>query len=385
MMFNFNWKTIGTLCICTLLLWNCVKKKDSEDLLLPDNSNTGDNVVSRKTILENIADNIIIPSYASLSVKLGIMQSKSTTFASNPDSTSLAEFRLAWANAYVEWQKVESFDLGPANDVTMRFFYNIYPANTKGIEENIISGTTNLASVVANAKQGFPALDYLINGLGTDTETIERYKTASDAAKRIAYMKLIIDKMVSMTASVHYEWVNNYRSSFINNTSVNAGSSMSVVVNGYVLNYERYIRTGKFGLPSGVMTGTVYPEGVEAFYKKDISLLLAKTAHQASIDFFNGKSVINGTEGPSLKNYLDQLGAKDSKTGSSLSVIINTQFAEVNNRLNLLSNNLYEEVKTNNQAMINVFDAMQSEVRMLKVDMTSSMSIAITYTDTDGD
>jgi hypothetical protein len=79
------------------------------------------------------------------------------------------------------------------------------------------------------------------------------------------------------------------------------------------------------------------------------------------------------------------LGAKDSKTGSPLSDIVNTQFTEANNKINALPNNLYEVVNTNNQAMIDTYNAIQSAVRMLKVDMTSAMSISITYTDTDGD
>jgi predicted lipoprotein len=387
MMFNFNWKTIGTLCLCTLVLWACVKKTDKEDLLLPEDKDTGEKVVTRQAILENVADNIIIPSYARFRLKLDTLQAKSIAFTSNPDSISLVTFRQSWVNAYIEWQKVELFDLGPANEYTMRFYYNIYPANTAGIEENIASGTANLGTAAANAKQGFPALDYLINGLGTNAETIERYKTASDAAKRIAYVKLIIDKMTSMTATVQSEWTNGYRDKFVSNTSTDAGSSMSALVNAYILNYERYVRSGKFGIPSGIMVGdgSVHPEKVEAYYKKDISLILAKTAHQASIDFFNGKKTTTGIEGASFKSYLNQLGAKDSKTGSPLSDIVNTQFTEANNKINALPNNLYEVVNTNNQAMIDTYNAIQSAVRMLKVDMTSAMSISITYTDTDGD
>ena len=186
---------------------------------------------------------------------------------------------------------------------------------------------------------------------------------------------------------VYNGWVNGYRNTFVGNTSVQTGSPISVMVNGYLLNYERYIRAGKFGLPTGVMVGdgSVYPEKVESYYKKDISLVLARAAHQASVDFFNGRAVPTGVDGPSLKTYLDQLGAKDSKTGALLSTIINSQFAVVNNNLNKLSNNFVDQLQTNKQTMIDTYDAMQSAVRMLKVDMTSAMSISITYTDTDGD
>ncbi|HAR19898.1 MAG TPA: peptidase M75, Imelysin [Cytophagales bacterium] len=310
---------------------------------------------------------------------------KSKTFTSQPDSTSLSNFRAAWKNAYIEWQKVELFDLGPSNDVAMRLYFNIYPTDVAGIETNVASGNSNFG--IEFNRQGFPALDYLINGMGTDAETIDKYKTATDANKRIAYLNLVTNKMKEMTTSVISAWQNGYRNSFVGNTSVSAGSPLSGLINGYVRNYEKYIRTGKFGLPSGVMAGdgAIYASKVEGYYKKDISLDLAKAAHKASVDFFNGKSVITGAESRSLKRYLDEIGARDSKTGASLSSIINSQFGEVDKKLNLLSNNFVENVNTNNQAMIDVYNTMQSTIRLLKVDMTSAMSISISYTDTDGD
>jgi hypothetical protein len=157
------------------------------------------------------------------------------------------------------------------------------------------------------------------------------------------------------------------------------------MVNSYVLNYERYIRSGKFGIPSGAMVnGVVAAEKVEALYKKDISLSLAKAAQQASIDFFNGKGSVSATDGASFKTYLDGLNAKDSQ-GIKLSQTILNQFAATTAKMNLLTENLNNEVKTNNQKVIDVYTEMQKSVKMLKVDMTSAMSITITYTDNDGD
>ncbi|HEY1057059.1 MAG TPA: peptidase M75, Imelysin, partial [Emticicia sp.] len=141
-----------------------------------------------------------------------------------------------------------------------------------------------------------------------------------------------------------------------------------------------------FGIPSGAMlNGVVSPEKVEAFYKKDISRTLAQTAHQAVIDFFNGKNIKTGADGPSFKTYLVALGAKDSATGQSLAEIINNQFAAGKTKIDALKPNFYEEVKTNNQAMVATYNELQKAVRLLKVDMTSAMSITITYTDNDGD
>ncbi|MEJ0055823.1 MAG: hypothetical protein WDN75_09345 [Bacteroidota bacterium] len=68
-----------------------------------------------------------------------------------------------------------------------------------------------------------------------------------------------------------------------------------------------------------------------------------------------------------------------------LAAIINTQFAAAASKLEVLPANLFQAVQSNNQVMIDVYNEMQKAVRMLKVDMTSAISITITYTDNDGD
>ena len=381
-----EWKKIGVALSVAGMLWACSTGDSGTD---PTPQQPVDEAgTNRKAILTNMADNIILPGYANFKTTFDAMLLKSDAFAAKPTPASLTEFRQAWATAYTDWQKVELYDVGPAEKHTLRNFFNIYPANVTGIEENIVTGTSAPLDVpAAYPKQGFPAIDYLINGLGaTDAAILERYTTATDAAKRIAYLKRITGQMNTQFTTVYGEWTGGYRDTFVNCTSLDAGCSTSKLVNGYVMHYERYIRAGKIGIPSGAMTnGTPAPDKTEAFYKPDLSLTLAKTAHQAAVDFFNGKSVKTGQEGPGLKTYLNALGAKDSRTGTSLVDIVNAQFDSATKQLNGLNPSLASEVRTNNEAVGQVYAEMQKAVRMLKVDMTTAMSITITYTDNDGD
>ncbi|WP_460472257.1 imelysin family protein [Emticicia fontis] len=380
MRYNLGKKQI-LLLLVTGFLWACGGNGGTTDPPTPV-----DDGKDRKTILTHLADNIIIPAYGNFKAKLDLMVTKGDAFAAKPDQTTLTEFRAAWVEAYTEWQKVELFDFGPAERQTLRNFFNIYPASEKGINANVADPSANLEVPASYAQQGFPALDYLINGLGSsDAIILTFYTTAPDAAKRIAYVKRLTSRMNTLLDKVTTEWT-SYRDTFISKTGLDIGSSTSLMVNSFVLHYERFIRSGKFGIPSGAMlNGVVSPEKVEAFYKKDISRTLAQTAHQAVIDFFNGKNIKTGADGPSFKTYLVALGAKDSATGQSLAEIINNQFAAGKTKIDALKPNFYEEVKTNNQAMVATYNELQKAVRMLKVDMTSAMSITITYTDNDGD
>ncbi|GAB4038592.1 imelysin family protein [Spirosoma gilvum] len=383
-----SWKWVGFVVGMIGLLWAC--GGGNSDTPTPGTGTTDQASSDRKAMLTNIADNIILPSYANFKTKFEAMVAKSDVFASTPNKTTLADFRQAWVDAYTEWQKVELFDVGPAEQYTLRNFFNIYPTDVAGVEAYIAAGSGTFDVPASYPKQGFPAIDYLINGLETTDEAIvARFTTAADAAKRIAYLKRLTTQMNAMFTTVYTGWTTGgYRDTFVNCTALNAGCSTGKLINGYVLNYERYIRSGKIGFPSGATANTlgqIAPEKVEAYYKKDLSLILAKTAQQATVDLFNGKGVKTGVEGPSLKTYLNGIGAKDTQTGKSLVEIVNAQFDVINQKLSALKPSIADEVKTNNAAVVAVYTEMQKVVRMLKVDMTSAMSITITYTDNDGD
>jgi len=367
------------LLAIVVLLSACKTKLDNPK---PDN-----NGLERAAILSHYANEIILPAYNQFNVKFQLMAIATDSFIAQPNASNLSTLRSAWISAYTEWQKVELFDFGPAEKETLRNFYNIYPADTAGIQANILNSTANLEVPVSFAQQGFPALDYLVNGVGSDRDAcLAFYTDTNNGSKRLAYLKRIVTRMNGLLGLVVTNWSTAYKDKFIEKTGLDIGSSTSLMVNGLALHYERFMRSGKFGIPSGAMlNGVIAPEKVEAFYEKEISRTLALSAHQAYVDFFNGKSVKTGLEGPSLKTYLNALDAKDGLTGKSLSQILNEQFAVCKSKMNLLQNNLYEEVKNNNQGMKNVFTEMQAAVRMIKVDMSSAMSITITFTDNDGD
>lgn len=374
-------KKYGSIAVAIMLLSAC-GSSDREP-------SPADNTKDREVILTHWVDNIITPSYESFQQSFEAFTQKVDAFATTPEESTLSAMRAAWVQAYVEWQTVELFEFGPADKYTLRNFFNIYPADVSGIVANMHDPSANLDLPASYPTQGFPALDYLINGVGVDDAAIvSAYTTDEDAALRMAYLQRIMARMQALLTNVITEWKGPYRDAFITSTGLDIGSSTGLVVNAYVLYYERYVRSGKIGIPSGAAigsTGVPYPEKVEAFYKKDISLQLAKTAHAASRDFFNGVNFVTGAEGPSFASYLNALGAKDPSTSQSLANIINDQFDVITGELDQLSPNLYEQIQTDNQEIVATYSAMQKLVRMLKVDMTSAMSVTITYTDNDGD
>ncbi len=352
-----------------------------------DNNLTGEGL-DRKTTLIHLVDNVVVPSYQGFKIAFDSMHVAVDSFAALPTNNNLQNLRSAWVNSYVAWQRVELFDFGIGEQTGIINYYNLYPTDVTKITANINNPSVNLELPVNYDSQGFPALDYLINGLAaSDDEIVALYSTDADAQKRLNYLKRLCETMNQRLNQVMIGWTGESREKFISKTGIDIGSSFSNMANGVVRHYEKFLRSGKIGYPSGALgpTGNSAPELVEAFYKKNISKQLAITAHQAAIDFFNGKNVSTGQAGPSFKTYLDAIGATDASSKKYLSTVINEQFQTAQTSISGLNDNFYEQITTNNAAMTATFGQLQKTVKYLKVDMTSAMSITITYTDNDGD
>lgn len=380
--FNMTLRSKSLIYLSLLLSWLATGCKDNSET--PGGK---DMAPDRARMLAFYADSVVIPAYDSFAIELSTLSNSTDAFTANPDPARLAALRTAFAAAYLSWQSVELFDFGPAELQTLRSFYNIYPADTAGIAANISNPGAGLDIPAAYPRQGFPALDFLINGTGANDAAICAYYThATEGSKRLAYLKRLMDRMDQLFKQVLSDWKSGFRNTFVSKTGLDINASSSLLVNGIVLHYERFLRSGKIGIPSGVMlNGIPAPDKVEAAYSPQLSRELAIGAHKAYKAFFNGMSAVSGTQGYGLKAYLDALGAKDPSSGKSLSSLINEQFAAVDAALLTLMPDLSAQIKTDTAPMKLTFDNMQAAVRMLKVDMCSAMSITITFTDNDGD
>jgi hypothetical protein len=354
----------------------------------------GEGNAARKEMLVHWADEIIIPAYNAFGEKFDGMVTASEAFTADPSVETLAAFRLAWEESYIQWQTVELFEFGPAGEQTLRNFFNIYPADTTGIVAAINDPTTSLEVPAAYTKQGFPALDYLINGIGASGETlpddaaiISKYTSDPQAAARKAYLTRIITRMKTLLTTVTSGW-SSYRDTFVSKTGTDNLSSLSLVVNAFSLQYERYVRTGKIGIPSGATIssgGVVYPNKVEAFYKRDLSLQLVLKAHETAHKFFNGATGLVSS-GPSFASYMTDMEVKDPDTGTELTTIMNEQFDAIDAKLQLLGPTLYDAVQVDNADVVAIHDMMQQLVAYIKVDMANKgLGVVITYVDNDGD
>ena len=339
----------------------------------------------RGPMLSNWADNIIIPSYEFFSSSLQSLSDAYNAFKSDANEANLLSLRSAWQDTYLAWQRVSMFEIGPAEVAGYRLNMNTYPTDFDKIEDHVATGSYDLSLSSNRDTKGFPALDYLINGLAeTDTEIVSKYTAPANNEAYFNYIDDVLGDMLALTDQVLTEWQQGYRNTFVNNDGSSSTASVDRFVNDYIFYYEKFLRAGKMGIPLGVFTGIKVPGNIEAFHKGDFSKQLFLEGLQAAQDFFNGKHFGSGTTGASLSSYLDALNTL--KDGEDLGLLINEQFNSARAMVNSLGTFL-DELENNNPPtdMLLAYDEVQRAVPLLKVDMVSAMSISIDFVDADGD
>ncbi|WP_372635327.1 imelysin family protein, partial [Fodinibius sp.] len=129
----------------------------------------------------------------------------------------------------------------------------------------------------------------------------------------------------------------------------------------------------KIGIPSGIKSaGNPRPKAVEAYYGGYSVELAIANLNQI-------EQILNGAGGKGLDDNLEALDAGD------LSDEIQTHIDEAQSALEQLSDPLSQQIEDNNDPVLTSFEKLHAIVSLLKVDMTSTLGIQITYSDNDGD
>ncbi|WP_289022925.1 imelysin family protein [uncultured Salegentibacter sp.] len=341
---------------------------------------TGSDNFDRGKMLANWADNIIVPSFVAFQDETQKLEDIAKAFAETPNLAVLKTLRAQYKVAYQEFQTVEMFQIGKAEELGYRNFLNTYPTKTENIESKIASGSYNLELPSSYAEQGFPALDYLLYSYGTAEETLEALTANPES---INYILSVAEHINTLTAEVTTSWQGDYRDTFVNNTSSSSTGSVDRFTNDYVMYYEKILRSGKIGYPAGAFTGSPSPGNVEGLYAGDISKNLYLQALDSFEDFYYGVKVNGGENGPSYSQYLKYM--EDKTDSESLTASISDQFSAIRNQSSDLNDNLRLQVETDNSKMLAAHDELQKLVILLKVDMMQTLSISVDYVDSDGD
>lgn len=333
----------------------------------------------RTAMLENYGNNIIIPAFEGMQTATDKLQSTAQNFETERTSEQLKALQEALKNARLAWQDVSPFQFGPAESVLLRASLNTYPVDTDKISGNVSSGEYTLETIGNRDAAGLPALGYLLHGVGeTSEEILAMYTTDADAQNRLNYLLDNITFIKEKVDTATEDWQasgGDYVGMFLSEdkAGTDVGSSLGMIINSYVLHYERFLRDGKLGIPSGIRSnGYIRPTTTEAYYGGYSVELAIANLEQV-------QRIFTGANARGLDDNLEALNAKD------LADEIQTQLNEAQSALEGLNDPLSQQIEENNDPVLSTFEEMQQVVTLIKADMTSILGITITYQDNDGD
>lgn len=360
-------KRIALILISFLPLFGC----DSNQQEQPTQS------FDRKAMLENMADNLIIPAFSELQQQVISLETAVKAFSANPNTSTLSTAQQAWESAYLSWQKATPYNFGPGELPvfgTLTENIGIFPVSTTKIESTIQSGNLSFDNFERDSR-GFLALDYLLFSAEGNEAILAKF---SDENRR-KYTVRVAEDIREKVTTVRTGW-DNYRTSFINNSGTDAGSSTSILYNEFVKSFEA-AKNFKVQLPAGQRAGqtSAEPTRVEAFYSGKSLLFLE--AHLATIQrIWEGKSV-SGQDGAGFEEYLISV-----EGGSDLIAQTRTQLTAVQQaKSRVPAGRLSESIQTNLPIVQDLGVELQKQTRFYKSDMASLLGIAITFNSGDGD
>ncbi|MCD6018725.1 MAG: hypothetical protein K0S53_1846 [Bacteroidetes bacterium] len=334
----------------------------------------------KQGMLSNYSSNVIVPNIQAAKNALDSLTVAYNQFKIAKTTQNLVTVRQKFVTAYREYQKMELFGIGPAENEIVYANFNTFPTDTGEVLSNITNGGYNLATVNNLDAKGFPALDYLLFSPGqTDADIVNLFINSSS---RTTYLSDCLNDMQSKAATIINGWNGGYQSTFNSSTGSEVGSSLGLLVNN--LNFQiDLMKNAKVGIPLGKKSmGQKLPEKCEAIYTNSISVSLIKGCLDNIENVYLGRS-LNGSDGLGLDDYLDAIGAQHN-TGT-LNEAIKNQFAVAKSKLNMVNEPLSASVMNDEATVDAAYVEMVKLLVLLKTDMPSAMGIVITYQDGDGD
>lgn len=343
-----------------------------------DNQNDRSGAFDRKLLLENMADNIIIPHWEVMQAKTDSMVITLFDLTSNPSQVSLSAVQNSWVAAYLQWQHCNTFNYGPAEKPILGMVnenLGTWPVNTAVAESRIQAGDYKFNDFRRDSR-GFLTLEYLLYADGA----LDSLTSSINASNRKEYLTRVAGDIKSWIDDINTGW-KNYRDVFVNNTDKSAGSPTSNLYNEFVKSFES-VKNFKVGLPAGKRAGQVQaePQLAEAYYS-GLSVLFMKENFKAAENIWRGVGA-DGINRAGFDDYLDKVtGGIELKNATVQQLTaVNMQFQSFNNA------EKFSELVVNDLTRVDrLHTELQKMTRYFKSDLSSLLGISITFSSGDGD
>ncbi len=339
-----------------------------------------DDSFNRQEMLTEVANKLIVPSYALTASRAENLQEAVNDFTEAPSHDGLLNCRDAWTDLAEQWQRVVIFDFGPAEGMFGNLSLNVgtFPVDEDMIEQFVALGDTGLVNFDRDTR-GLYGTEYLLFH-AVSGEVFEEF-AGSGGELRGAYLRSIVSRVAADVRAVHEEWTATYGAEFVSRTGTSVGSGTSLLFNNLTIGYE-LLKNYKVALPLGKMAGQHGPEPskVEAYHSGQ-SIKLMRIHYMSVMNLWSGVAA-DGSEILGFRDYLLTV-----PNGQRLIDDTEEQHAQVLAVLGLLSDDeiMSDMILTDPSRLERVQIESQKLTRFLKSELSSLIGISITYSSGDGD
>lgn len=335
--------------------------------------NEPDSEFDRAAMLESYANVVIAPALSRFRDEANALRTAAEAYTRSLSDTDWDNLQGTWTRVALAWQAVQAYNFGPGDLSRGTLFEQVgtWPVDVAKLAEYIAEGDTSLANFNQDTR-GLLALDYLLfaDNARPDLE--------ADANRR-AYLRAVARDIAAKANTVADGWENGYTDTFVENDGISAGSSTSLLYNNFVLSYER-LKNFKVGVPAGLRAGQTEadPTLVEASYSGQ-SLVLMREQFDQTESLWEGRGA---TDGLGFKEYLRAV-----EGGEALIDETEEQIDACERAFEALpaGKTLAQLIEEDIAAVTNLHTELQKLTRFFKSEMSSRLSITITYDSGDGD
>ena len=354
------------LPICHLIFTSCQEeeKKDSKSF-------------ERKEMLENYADNYVMPSYSSVIEEAKHLQTFWNQYKEAKTEAKLKLVFTQWEKTVKKHIEASLYDFGPGarNGIflSLQFQAGQFPVDTIRINK-ILAGTKTVDLDLEDSK-GLFALDYLFF-----KEPISKTNTKlQTSAKAIELIDAITKDIIDKYQIALDKWKNNYRQTFVEALDLTSDGSTYKIMNAFAYNLT-ILKNNKLAYPTGIESKykVARPNYAEAYYAKKSTALL--DVHLKILKKFYTGNMTN-QNGMGYQENIEFVGKKD------LSSKINLAWKKIETNYQNLSQEktLEQMTKENNKPLKEFVVAVNEIVPLLTKQGLTSIGIGVAFSDNDGD
>ncbi len=225
--------------------------------------------------LNNIASDVILPTYADLYEKTQALVNTLTILESTPNTANLEAAKQAWRDARTPWEQSEAFLFGPVDQKGLDPSIDSWPVNATDLDAVLSSQQTLTKAYIDGLDgtlKGFHTIEYLLFGNDGNKQV------ADFTPRQFEYLRACAQSLNGATESLYFSWKPDH-DNFIANI-LNAGKSGSIypsqksalqeIINGLVAIADE-VANGKINDPYSQQNLTLEESRFSANSKKDFA------------------------------------------------------------------------------------------------------------------